>query len=330
MPAGSKILVNGRIQGAIKSEGYPELFKHIKKIFDNDTAQPVKNTISIPADKTIDIIDKYNIHSHPDKPSYNHKDVPYYVFRGHNSMVDNIYTSYKTISINPNIDLSELNLNSEDLANLKGYIDTRKQTIGFTSDIQYVFYFLHKVYSLTNSKKDKSLQGFYYSTLSNYVEGDFKTVIEERNDFVINNNCNDEYESVSNETINIGPKYKEIITKARIGQGAYRDKLINKYGCKCMLCNISVKQMLIASHIKEFSESTKQESLDVNNGLLLCANHDKLFDQHLISFDNQGMIMISEELKNIDLDKININQSLQIDTNDQIENYMSFHREKLR
>jgi len=41
---------------------------------------------------------------------------------------------------------------------------------------------------------------------------------------------------------------------------------------------------LKASHIKAWKDCTStQERLDSNNGLLLCANHDALFDQYLIS-----------------------------------------------
>ena len=51
--------------------------------------------------------------------------------------------------------------------------------------------------------------------------------------------------------------------------------------------------MLIGSHIKEWSASSE---LDVNNGLLLCAHHDALFDKHLISFDNANKLIVSPTL----------------------------------
>ena len=65
-----------------------------------------------------------------------------------------------------------------------------------------------------------------------------------------------------------------------------------------MLCNICNKELLIASHIKRDADcETIDEKIDNNNGFLLCANHDKLFDRYLISFDGlSGKIMISSKL----------------------------------
>lgn len=75
----------------------------------------------------------------------------------------------------------------------------------------------------------------------------------------------------------------ERIVKARVTQGSFRRLLLLE--CHhCNLCDISTTSVLRASHIKEWSESTREELIEANNGLLLCANHDALFDRHLISF----------------------------------------------
>ena len=55
--------------------------------------------------------------------------------------------------------------------------------------------------------------------------------------------------------------------------------------------------ILIASHIKPWNESSNEEKLDPYNGLLLLPNYDKLFDKHLISFDDDGRIIISPQIK---------------------------------
>ncbi|MBQ7798616.1 MAG: HNH endonuclease [Clostridia bacterium] len=84
-------------------------------------------------------------------------------------------------------------------------------------------------------------------------------------------------------------------------QTAFRDRLINEYGQHCMVCGMNNKEVLIASHIKPASVSNIYEKADNNNGLLLCANHDKLFDRFLISFNFiDGTIMISDKLTNHD------------------------------
>lgn len=69
---------------------------------------------------------------------------------------------------------------------------------------------------------------------------------------------------------------KESIVKARIGQSIFKMALL-AVEMKCRLCGVSDERLLVASHIKPWSKSNHQERLDVNNGLLLCPNHDALF-----------------------------------------------------
>jgi len=80
-------------------------------------------------------------------------------------------------------------------------------------------------------------------------------------------------------------------------QNAFRDRLIAEFGQKCMMCDVTNKELLIASHIKDASKSNIYDKVDKNNGLLLCAAHDKLFDRFLISFNfMDGKILISSLL----------------------------------
>lgn len=69
----------------------------------------------------------------------------------------------------------------------------------------------------------------------------------------------------------------EKIVKARVSQGSFRRLLLLERH-QCNLCNITTTSVLRASHIKEWSASSREERIDANNGLLLCANHDALFD----------------------------------------------------
>ena len=48
-----------------------------------------------------------------------------------------------------------------------------------------------------------------------------------------------------------------------------------------------------ASHIKEYKNSTDSEKYDINNGLLLSANADALFDKHLITIDENKKLVYS-------------------------------------
>lgn len=86
--------------------------------------------------------------------------------------------------------------------------------------------------------------------------------------------------------------------KATEIQQMYRNRLIDAFGQKCLLCEIRNRELLIASHIKAYAACDSiKEKIDNNNGFLLCANHDKLFDRFLITFDSRtGKIKISPKL----------------------------------
>src|SRR5690606_24476070 len=49
------------------------------------------------------------------------------------------------------------------------------------------------------------------------------------------------------------------------------------------------------SHIKPWKDATNGERTDPNNGLVLSPLYDKLFDKHMISFDEDGKIMLGRD-----------------------------------
>jgi hypothetical protein len=79
---------------------------------------------------------------------------------------------------------------------------------------------------------------------------------------------------------------RDVLAKARIGQGRFRADLVAAWrnGETCALTGLGVPEMLIASHIKPWRESSNAERLDPMNGLLLVAHADRLFDRYLMSF----------------------------------------------
>lgn len=83
------------------------------------------------------------------------------------------------------------------------------------------------------------------------------------------------------------------------------------------------------THIKPWEKSEAKEKLDVNNGLLLCPNHDKLFDGGWISFDNDGKILISGEMKTNDKIFMNIREDMKIVLTKKNKSYMKYHREHI-
>ena len=67
----------------------------------------------------------------------------------------------------------------------------------------------------------------------------------------------------------------------------------------------------------------------MNNGILLSPNYDALFDKHLITFDDSGKIIISENIKNL-LEVLSIDPNAQIRVNDEMKKYLIRHRNKFR
>ncbi len=88
---------------------------------------------------------------------------------------------------------------------------------------------------------------------------------------------------------------RDVLAKARIGQGKFRADLVANWrkGEVCVLTGLAVPEMLIASHIKPWRESSNEERLDPMNGLLLAAHADKLFDSFLMSFEESRARFIS-------------------------------------
>jgi len=96
------------------------------------------------------------------------------------------------------------------------------------------------------------------------------------------------------------------LVTSRVGQGAYRKSILFRWEFKCAVTNYSKKEILIASHIVPWKGSTNEERLDVDNGILLSPTYDALFDQHLISFENNGKIILSENLLKTNYSSIGI------------------------
>jgi hypothetical protein len=120
---------------------------------------------------------------------------------------------------------------------------------------------------------------------------------------------------------------KGLVT-SRVGQGYFRNQLIEKWEGRCAVTKSSDHNILIASHIVPWSESKDEERLDVNNGILLSPLYDALFDRHLISFEDNGKIVISPRIKE-ELEILKIDVGAKIAINDEMKPYLEKHRNRL-
>jgi hypothetical protein len=121
---------------------------------------------------------------------------------------------------------------------------------------------------------------------------------------------------------------KGLVT-SRVGQGYFRNQLIEKFGRKCAVTESEIQSILIASHIVPWSESNDEEKLDVNNGILLSPLYDALFDRSLISFEDDGTILLSHELKN-DIENLGIDVTAKIEVDEKMKPFLRRHRSRLK
>ena len=126
-------------------------------------------------------------------------------------------------------------------------------------------------------------------------------------------------------------KRDEQLRYARVGQGIYRDKLLQE----CPFCPITMindERLLIASHIKPWAVSTDTERLDPKNGFMLSPLYDKLFDRGFITFTDDRRMQVSNWLSPQNIRRCGLTdgsfiQLLPLDEK-RLE-YLAFHRESV-
>lgn len=142
----------------------------------------------------------------------------------------------------------------------------------------------------------------------------------------------DPYPQVAEPIVDYGFKLpneterKGLIT-SRVGQGAYRKRIVHRWEYKCAVTGFDKLNLLIASHIVPWSDSNDHERLDVHNGILLSPTYDALFDRHLISFENNGRIILSTAIETQAFQKIGVNGN---ETIKDLSNYNLEYLEKHR
>jgi hypothetical protein len=87
---------------------------------------------------------------------------------------------------------------------------------------------------------------------------------------------------------------------ARLGQGSFRRQVERLWDKGCAVSGCTVAEALRASHIISWKHSNDRQRLDGHNGLLLTADLDALFDRGLISFADDGAMLVSPRLSKSD------------------------------
>jgi len=85
---------------------------------------------------------------------------------------------------------------------------------------------------------------------------------------------------------------REAIIRARRGQGLFKQRLM-RVETRCRITGVDNPSQLLASHCKPWRDSSNEERLNGENGLLLTPSIDHLFDRGFIGFEDSGNLIIS-------------------------------------
>lgn len=238
--------------------------------------------------------------------AYTQESKPKYKF----SIYDN-FSTLPSITVNPFKNHIQIRIKyNKDIKSIEslrkyGFVDT----IYNNKNGEGVLYLTFNVKNQTDLQKLKGLKiDHYFNVKTNKNDDTDAHYIEDLN---------------SNSSIN-----KDVVVKARVGQGRFRKRLIEHWG-QCQITKCDQTSLLRASHIKPWKDCLDGEHLDPYNGLLLTAHYDVLFDSGLISFDDNGKILISSTLSIRNIRALKLNQKAKLELSEPHFKYMNFHRSKV-
>lgn len=133
------------------------------------------------------------------------------------------------------------------------------------------------------------------------------------------------------EDVKVLDTVRQAIVLARRGQGLFKERVM-RIERACRITGVNREEHLRASHCKPWRDSTNDERLDGENGLLLTPNADHLFDRGFVGFDDNGDVLISpvahvESLARMGLDpgrRLNVGRF-----SEGQRRYLEFHRENV-
>ena len=115
------------------------------------------------------------------------------------------------------------------------------------------------------------------------------------------------------------------IVAARKGQGLFKSR-VSFVEQACRVTGARGQKYLIASHIKPWSKSNNIEKLDGHNGLLLSPHIDRLFDSGLLSFADNGDLLISKHCDQSILKAWQIKEDNTGPFKNEQKRYLDYHR----
>lgn len=102
------------------------------------------------------------------------------------------------------------------------------------------------------------------------------------------------------------------LTKARVGQGLFRNRVMS-LDPRCRVTGVEDSRLLVASHIKPWRDSNNAERINGFNGIMLSPHVDALFDERLITFEDDGRMRVHSSLSEDVLERWSISPSRKVD-----------------
>lgn len=120
----------------------------------------------------------------------------------------------------------------------------------------------------------------------------------------------------------------ERLVVQRVGQQLFREALEKRWNGRCAITGIEESSLLRASHIKPWAKcATDAERLDPDNGLLLAANWDAVFDKGLVTFNPSGMPLWSPRCTPSIRSLLGLHDGASLALSARSETYMAWHRD---
>lgn len=121
---------------------------------------------------------------------------------------------------------------------------------------------------------------------------------------------------------------KQRLALARIGQGRFRNRVLDRWGYRCAVTGSKTLCAIRASHIMPWNVCDNAQRVDPDNGLPLIASLDALFDRGVISFEDCGKLLVSDSLLSIEYQFFHLGEaSLRREPSTSMKKYLCYHRE---
>jgi hypothetical protein len=124
---------------------------------------------------------------------------------------------------------------------------------------------------------------------------------------------------------------REALIVARRGQGLFKQRVMQlENGCR--ITGVTNPIHLRASHCKPWRDSSNEERLNGENGLLLTPTMDHLFDRGFISFEDSGVVIVSPIAHAASLNRMGVttDRVINVGTFTQSQKqFLDYHRESV-